>query len=62
MVKALSDSLRINPAICKILVQRNIKTFEEAKSYYRPQLSDLHDPWLMKDMRTAVLRIQSALN
>jgi single-stranded-DNA-specific exonuclease len=62
MVKALSDSLRINPAICKILVQRGIKTFEEAKSYFRPQLSDLHDPWLMKDMRAAVLRIQTALN
>jgi len=62
MVKALFDSLRINPAICKILVQRSIKTFEEAKSYFRPQLSDLHDPWLMKDMRAAVLRIQTALN
>ena len=60
--KTLCDSLRINPAICKILSQRNVKTFEEAKSYFRPQLSDLHDPWLMKDMRAAVSRIQSALN
>ncbi len=61
-VKALSDSLGINPAICKILVQRNIDTFEKAKSYYRPQLEELHSPWLMKDMHAAVSRIQSAIN
>ena len=61
-LKPYADSLRINPAICKILSQRNVKTFEEAKSYFRPQLSDLHDPWLMKDMRAAVSRIQSAIN
>src|SRR5436305_15074291 len=59
--KTLYDSLKINPAICKILVQRNIKTFDEGKSYFRPQLSDLHDPWLMKDMKLAVSRILSAL-
>jgi single-stranded-DNA-specific exonuclease len=62
MVKALSIALGVNSAICKILVQRNIKTFDEAKSYFRPQLSDLHDPWLMKDMRAAVSRIQLAIN
>ncbi len=62
VIKALSDSLRINAAICKILVQRNIDTFEKAKSYFRPQLEELHSPWLMKDMHAAVSRIQSAIN
>src|SRR3954467_14053428 len=61
-VSALYDSLKINSAICKILVRRNIKTFEEARSYFRPQLSGLHDPWLMKDMDLAVERIQSAIS
>src|SRR3954451_1282912 len=60
-VSALYESLKINSAICKILVQRNIKTFDEGKSYFRPQLSELHDPWLMKDMKLAVNRILSAL-
>src|SRR4051812_32490997 len=61
-VSALYNSLKINAAICKILVQRNIKTFEEARFYFRPQLSDLHNPWLMKDMKLAATRILSAID
>lgn len=60
-VDNLHESLKINPAICKILVQRGIKTFDEAKKFFRPQLSDLYDPWLMKDMHKAVRRILSAI-
>ncbi|MBL7742084.1 MAG: single-stranded-DNA-specific exonuclease RecJ [Chitinophagaceae bacterium] len=58
----LQQSLKIHPVICTILVQRGIKTFEEAKSFFRPQLTDLHDPWLMKDMAKAVERVLSAVN
>ncbi|WP_051268391.1 single-stranded-DNA-specific exonuclease RecJ [Terrimonas ferruginea] len=54
---ALQRSLGIHPVICSILVQRGISTFEEARSFFRPQLTDLHDPWLMKDMQKAVERI-----
>src|SRR5215813_4992811 len=61
-VNSLQQSLKINPAICKILVQRNIETFDQAKDFYRPQLSDLHDPWLMKDMDKAVNRIITAIH
>lgn len=61
-VMALYNCLEVNTAICKILVQRNIKTFEEAKSYFRPQLTDLHSPWLMKDMYAAIVRIKTAIN
>jgi len=60
-VNALQQSLKIHPAICKILVQRNIKTFDQAKNFYRPQLTDLHDPWLMKDMDKAVDRVITAI-
>ena len=60
-VNALHEALKIHPAICKILVQRNIASFDSAKNFYRPQLTDLHDPWLMKDMNKAVDRIISAI-
>ena len=52
----LQRQLKIHPVICKILVQRGIDSFEKAKDYFRPQLDQLHDPWLMKDMQaTAVV-------
>ena len=61
IVDSLQESLKINRAICKILVQRGIRTFDQAKKFFRPQLDDLHDPWLMKDMHKAVRRILSAI-
>lgn len=59
-VQALHNALRINPTLCKILVQRGIDTFDIAKNYFRPQLTQLHDPWLMKDMEKAVSRVCTA--
>ena len=59
-VEALRSSLNINRTICKILVQRGIDTYDKARSYFRPQLTDLHDPMLMKDMDKAVERITVA--
>ena len=61
VVLALHESLKINKTLCKILVQRGVDTYEKAKAYFRPQLSELHDPWLMKDMDKAVARILSAI-
>lgn len=60
-VSSLQQSLGIHSAICRILVERNIETFEQAKRFYRPQLTDLHSPWLMKDMDKAVDRIARAI-
>ena len=54
---ALFRSLKIHPAICNILVQRGIETFEQSKAFFRPELSELHSPWLMKDMDKAVDRV-----
>ena len=57
----LSQELHIHPALCGILAQRGIQSYEAAKSYFRPSLDDGHDPYLMKDMNLAVERIVSAI-
>ena len=60
--KALNQSLKINTTLNKILVQRGIDDFEKSKAFFRPQLNDLHNPFLMKDMQKAVDRIIAAIN
>src|ERR1051325_9480847 len=58
----LRESLKIHPALCQILVERGMGTFDDAKDFFRPQLISLHDPFLMKDMDKAVDRILSTIN
>lgn len=58
----LQQSLKVNARLCNILVQRGVDDFEKAKAYFRPKLSELYDPFLMKDMRKAVDRITTAIN
>lgn len=60
-VTSLQNSLRINRELCEVLIKRNIKTFEEAKNFFRPQWKHLHNPFLMKDMDNAVKRITDAM-
>ncbi len=60
-VKALQKALDIDANVATLLVQRGIETFEEAKTFFRPSLDDLHNPFLMKDMDKAVARIETAL-
>ncbi|MBQ0767785.1 MAG: single-stranded-DNA-specific exonuclease RecJ [Bizionia sp.] len=60
-VTALQTALQVEPVIASLLVQRGIETFDQAKDFFRPQLSDLHDPYLMKDMDKAVQRIEQAI-
>ena len=57
----LAQELAISPAICTLLLQRGIKTAESARHFFRPQLHDLHDPYLMKDMDKAVSRLNQAM-
>ena len=59
--KNLADVLNVNRAIAQMLVARGIRTEEEAKAFFRPQLQDLHDPYLMKDMDKAVARLNEAM-
>lgn len=58
---ALHETLKVNGRLCDILVQRGIDDYDKAKNYFRPKLTDLHDPFLMKDMRLAVDRILMAV-
>ena len=58
----LALALKIDPALATVLTERGISTFDEARSYFRPQLTDFHDPFLMKDMDKAIVRIQNALH
>jgi len=57
----LHQQLKIHPIFCQLLVQRGINNFEAAKKFFRPQLSHLHDPFLMKGMERAVQRIGQAI-
>ena len=59
--KALSRELGISPILCRLLQERGIKTAAEAKHFFRPQLSELHDPFLMNDMEKAVERLNRAM-
>lgn len=60
-VAALYESLKVHPALCRLLVLRGIETYEEAKAFFRPSLDSLHDPFLMKGMSNAVNRITDAI-
>lgn len=60
--KNLAIDLKISEVLCRILAQRGYQDFDNAKKFFRPLISDLHDPWLMKDMNKAVERILSAKN
>ena len=61
-IKALAEALKVDEVVASLLIQRGIETYEEAKTFFRPSLSDLHDPFLMKDMDKAVSRIEEALS
>ncbi|MCX6208637.1 MAG: single-stranded-DNA-specific exonuclease RecJ [Bacteroidetes bacterium] len=61
-VEQLYAALTISKTICKVLTQRGVDDFDKAKDYFRPKLSQLHSPWLMKDMEKAVTRIQQAFD
>ena len=60
-IDKLARELQVDSSIVKILCQRQIETFEEAKNFFRPNLKDIHDPFLLKDMDLAVARIETAI-
>ena len=59
--KALSVELDMSPILCSLLLKRGITTAAEARNFFRPKLSNLHDPFLMNDMDIAVRRLNKAL-
>ncbi|MGN0189848.1 MAG: single-stranded-DNA-specific exonuclease RecJ [Candidatus Cryptobacteroides sp.] len=60
-VSRLSSELGVDPVLAELLVQRGVTTFAQARSFFRPSLDDLHDPFLMKDMDKAVERVGRAV-
>ena len=60
-IRQLSSELGVDPVLAELLVQRGVHTFEQARSFFRPNLDDLHDPFLMKDMDKAVERVRRAV-
>lgn len=60
-VQNLATDLQVDPAIASLLLQRGIDSYDKAKSFFRPSLEELHDPFLMRDMDKAVARIQHAI-
>ena len=60
-VAAMAAATGISPVLANLLVQRGIDTLKKAKKFFNPQLSDLHDPFLMKDMDKAVERVERAV-
>lgn len=60
-VQNLQQQINVSETICKLLVQRGITDFNSARDFFRPSLKNLHSPWLMKDMKKAVSRIERAI-
>ena len=61
ILKKLQSNLNIPEFICTLLLQRNIDSLESAQKYFRPNLNELHDPFLMKDMDKTVDRLIQAI-
>ena len=60
-VLALSDSLNISAVLAELLIQRGVTNFFEAKKYFRPDIDEIHDPYLMDDMEKAATRVIDAI-
>ncbi|RJP58707.1 MAG: single-stranded-DNA-specific exonuclease RecJ [Ignavibacteriales bacterium] len=60
-VLALADSLNISPILANLLISRGITNFYEAKSYFRPSLDGIYDPFLMDGMEEASIRVINAI-
>ena len=61
IINELSQTLNVSEIIAHLLTLRGIQNFEQAKKFFRPKLSDLHDPFLMKNMNSAIKRIEHAI-
>ncbi len=60
-VLALADSLNISAVLAELLIQRGVTNFFEAKKFFRPNIDEIHDPYLMDDMEKAATRVIDAI-
>ena len=61
IVQKLAEDLNVNAVLCRLMALRGISTFGAAKQFFRPTLSELHDPFLMCNMDKAVSRLEAAI-
>lgn len=61
IVNSLAKALKVNKIVAQLLVLRGITSFEGAKLFFRPELEQLHNPFLMKDMQKAVNRVAKGI-
>ncbi len=61
LAREMAEELRISPVVARVLIGRGIDSVQEARKFFRPQLPDLHDPFLFQDMQKAVMRLNEAL-
>ncbi len=61
LIQNLHEQLKIHPVLCRLLAQRGVKSYEDARKFFRTSSDQLHDPFLMKDMQKAVNRILDAI-
>ncbi|SEJ13844.1 exonuclease RecJ [Dyadobacter koreensis] len=61
VARKLAEALKVNPFLATLLVQRGIKDYDQSRNFFRPDLSHLHDPYLMQDMDLAVERLSKAI-
>ena len=61
-VEELRSALKVDRVVSELLLQREIKTFDKAQAFFRPSITELHDPFLMRDMDKAVERINLAIS
>src|ERR1043165_2106388 len=62
LTKRLGTEINVSETLAKVLICRGITTYDQAKAFFRPQISDLHDPFLMDGMELAVARILKAVD
>ncbi len=62
VIKQLMTALEVSEPLANLMAQRDITSYEEAESFFRPSLEAMHDPFLMKGMNMAVDRISSAID
>ena len=62
IAERLAQELNVSPVLSRLLLKRGIESFDGARSFFRPHLDQLHDPFLMQDMEKAIIRIEQAIS
>lgn len=61
-IKTLAKEINVSYPVASLLAQRGISSYDEAKRFFRPEITHLHDPFLIRDMHIAINRIKMAIN